>query len=140
MNVGISNVNPVIRCVLNHIASLYIKEFPQTATRTRMYTEMIGLAYQQLSEELQRGNNFTLHSDGTCKFGQHYYGFQVSTANTTYSLGLAEMLSGSATQVLSKFCLTWKLLHNLDLVVLFCLELRTRCQTATLLRKISMLY
>jgi len=95
MNVGINNVNPVIRCVLNHIASFNIKELPQAPALTR---EMKGLAYQQLCEELQKGDNLTLHSDGTCKFGQYYYGFRVSTADSTNSLGLAEMLSGSATK------------------------------------------
>ena len=73
MNVGISNVEPIIRCVLKHIASLEVKELPHTATLVRMLTEMKGLAYQQLSEELSKQENLTLHSDGTSKFGQHYY-------------------------------------------------------------------
>ena len=45
MNVGISNVEPVIRCVLKHIASLKVKELPHSATLVRMLTEMKGLAY-----------------------------------------------------------------------------------------------
>ena len=64
MNVGISNVEPIIRCVLKHIASLEVKELPHTATLVRMLTEMKGLAYQQLSEELSNQENLTLHSDG----------------------------------------------------------------------------
>ena len=68
-----------------------------------MYAEMKGLACQQLSKELQKGDNFTLHSGRTCTFGQHYYSFQISMSESTYSLGLAEMLSRSATQVLSTF-------------------------------------
>lgn len=103
LNVGIKNVDLIIRCVLKHIVSFEIKELPKTATLTRMYAEMKGIACQQLSEELQKGENFTLHSDGTSKFGQHYYSFQISTSESTYSLGLAEMLSGSATLVLSTF-------------------------------------
>ena len=75
----------------NHITSCNMKELPQTAILTRMYIGIKGLAYQHVSEELQRGNNFTLHSDGTCKFGKHYYGFQVA-------LGLVKILSGSATK------------------------------------------
>ena len=137
LNVGINNVNPVIRCVLKHIASFNIKELPQAATLTRMYTEMKVLAYQLLSEELQKGDNLTLHRDGTCKFGLR---FQVSTGDNSYSLELAEMLSGSATQVLNIFCLTWNLLHNLALVVLFCSKLRTQSQIATSLRRILTLY
>ena len=38
----------------------------------------------------------TLHNDGTSKFGQHYGGFQVSLPDSSYSLGLCEMLTGSA--------------------------------------------
>ena len=56
-----------------------------------MTSEMKGLACQQLAEQLTRTKDLTLHNDGTSKFGQHYGGFQVS-----YSLGLCEMLTGSA--------------------------------------------
>jgi len=100
---GIKNVEPVIRSVLKHIASFEIKELPHPTTLTQMYSEKKGLVYQQLNEELQKEDNLTLHSDGTSKYGQHYYSFQISTPDSTYSLGLTEMLSGSATQVFSTF-------------------------------------
>ena len=77
MNIGIRNVDPVIRCVLKHIVSIEVKESKQ--------------------------DNLTLHSDGTSKYGQHYYSFQVSTQDSAYSLGMAEMLTGSTTQVLHTF-------------------------------------
>ena len=77
-----------------------------------MYSEMKGLACQHLNEELQKGDNLTLHSDGTSKYGQHFYSFQLSTPDSTYSLGLTEMLSGSATQVLSTF---QQILYDLEL-------------------------
>ena len=64
---------------------------------------MKGLAYQQLSEELSKQENLTLHSDGTSKFGQYYYSFQISTQHSAYTLGLAEMLTGSTTQVMHTF-------------------------------------
>ena len=53
-----------------------------------------------MSEELTKSNNLTLHSDGTSKFGQHYEGFQLSTSLGSYSLGLTEILTGSADVVL----------------------------------------
>ena len=62
-----------------------------------MFAEMKGLACQQLVEELGEQENLTLHSDGTSKYGQHYYSFQVSTQDSAYSLGMAEMLTGSTT-------------------------------------------
>ena len=54
------------------------------------------LAVQQLTEQLSLDNALTFHNDRTSKFGQHYGGFQISTANSSYSLGLCEMLTGSA--------------------------------------------
>ena len=79
-----------------------------------MYAKMKGLAYHHLSEELQKGENLTLHSHGTTKFGQHHYSFQVPMSDGTYSLGLAEMLSRSATEVLSTF---QQILCSLELVL-----------------------
>ena len=37
-----------------------------------------------------------LHSDGTTKFGNRYDGLQVSTPNSCYSLCLASMKAGGA--------------------------------------------
>ena len=65
----------------------------QVATLIQMTTEMKGLACQQLAEQLTRMKNL-MH--GTLKFGQHYGGFQVSLPDSSYSLGLCEMLTGSA--------------------------------------------
>ena len=103
MNVGIKNVDPVIRCVLKHIVSIEVKELPHSTSLVRMFAEMKGLACQQLAEELSEQDNLTLHSDGTSKYGQHYYSFQISTQDSAYSLGMAEMLTGSTTQVLHTF-------------------------------------
>ena len=64
-----------------------------------MYAEMKGLAYQQI-EEVSKQDNLTLHSDGTTKFGLHYGSFQVSAEETVYTLGLSEMLTGSAEKTL----------------------------------------
>ena len=114
MNVGISNVQPIIRCVLQHIASLEVEELPCTATLVHMLTEMKVLAYQQLSEELSKQENLTLHSDGTSKFGQHYYLFLISTRHSVYTLGLAEMLTGSTTQVMHTYK---KVLSDVELPV-----------------------
>ena len=56
LNVGIKNVEPVIISVLKHIASLEIKKLPYLTTLTWMFSEMIGLACQHLSDELQKGD------------------------------------------------------------------------------------
>ena len=73
-------------------------EVPKLTTLVDMTAEMKGLACQQLAEQLTATEKLTSHSDGTSKFGQHYGGFQVSMPESTYSLGLSEMLmlTGSA--------------------------------------------
>ena len=103
LNVGILNVEPIIRSVLKHIAGFSIKELPQKATLVRMLAEMKGITYYQLAEVLAKEENLTLHSDGTTKFGEHYYSFQISTPTTSYSLGLAEMSTGLTSHVLETF-------------------------------------
>ena len=103
LNVGVLNVESIIRSVLQHCAGFSIKELPQKATLVRILAEMKGITYYQLAEMLSKEENLTLHSDGTTKFGEHYYSFQISTPTTSYSLGLAEMSTGSASHVLETF-------------------------------------
>ena len=100
LNVGIRQVEPVIRSVLKNIAGFEVDKLPQPGTLVRMYAEMKGLAYQQVAEELSDQENLTLHSDGTTKFGQHYGSFQISVEGSAYTLGLSEMLTGSAEKTL----------------------------------------
>lgn len=96
LNVSTQNVEKVIRSVLQHIARMNVENLPKPATLIEMTTEMKGLVCQQLAEQLARTEDLTLHNDGTSKFGQHYSGFQVSLPDSSYSLGVCEMLTGSA--------------------------------------------
>ena len=61
-NVGIRQVEPVIRSVLKHIASMEVEDIPKASTLVKMLAEMKGLAYQQLAEELCE-DGLTLHTD-----------------------------------------------------------------------------
>ena len=45
--------------------------------------------------------------------GQHYYSFQVSTSDSTYTLGLVEMLTRSTAKVMDTFK---QILADMDLV------------------------
>ena len=96
LNVSTQNVEKVIRPVLQHIAGMNVENLPKPSTLIQMTSEMKGLACQQLAEQLTRTKDLTLHNDGTSKSGQHYGGFQVSLPESSYSLGLCEMLTGSA--------------------------------------------
>ena len=87
------------------------RELPKPTTSVDMMAEMKGLACQQLAEQLTASEKLTLYSDGTLKFGQHYGGLQIPMPDSAYSLGLSEMLTGSAEVTLS----TLKI--NIDLVV-----------------------
>ena len=85
MNVGVKNVDPIIRTVLSNIAGITVDQLPKYTTIVEMLPEMKALAYKQIAEKLQVSQQLTLHSDGTSKFGQHYGSFQVSTTQSSYS-------------------------------------------------------
>ena len=53
-------------------------------------------------------DNYTLQTDGTMKYGQHYATFDLATVETTYTLGLRLVFSGSAQNTLDT------LIENLD--------------------------
>ena len=53
MNVGIHQVNPIIRSVLLNIAGMEVEKLPKPATLVRMLTELKCLSYQQMADELQ---------------------------------------------------------------------------------------
>ena len=74
---------------------------------------MKGIACQQLGEVLFQEENVTLHSDGTSKYGMHFVGFRMSTESSAYSLGLSEMITGSANQILATFK---QIIGNIELV------------------------
>jgi len=53
MNVGIHQVDPIIRSVLLNIAGMEVEKLPKPATLVRMLTELKCLSYQQIADELQ---------------------------------------------------------------------------------------
>ena len=85
MNVGVKNVDPIIRIVLSNIAGTTVDRLPKYTTIVEMLPEMKALAYKQIAEKLLVSQQLTLNSDGTSKFGQHYGSFQVSTTQSSYS-------------------------------------------------------
>ena len=108
---SVRNTNKKLRQRDDQIAKLKEEVIERRRIENRL--KQTELSCQQLAEELGSSDNLTLHSDGSSKFGQHYYSFQVSTPSSTYSLGLSEMLTGSANQVLHTFK---QILSDLQLV------------------------
>lgn len=65
-----------------------------------MLVEARTVSHLQLAELIPEEQFNTLHTDGTTKFGHKYGSYQVSTETSCYTLGLADMQSGSAAQTL----------------------------------------
>ena len=80
-----------------------------------MITEGMSVAEMQLGEKLteEGSDNFTLQTDGTTKFGQHYSTFDIATEGGTYTLGLRHVFSGSAQDTLDTLK---EILEDLDIV------------------------
>ena len=85
LNVGICNVEPIIRTVMCNIGGIKVDRLPKYSTLVNMLSEMKVIAYAQLSEESADSQHTTLHSDGTTKFGHHYGSFQLSTDKSAYT-------------------------------------------------------
>ena len=86
-NVGILNVEPIIKSVLM-LAGLQYDKLPKHTTINEMLIEGRCIAKNQLAETLSQAPHSTLHSDGTSKCGHKYIGYQVSTTEGSLSLGM----------------------------------------------------
>ena len=99
LNVGVRNVAPIIRCVLNNIAHKSVSRLPSHGLICQMIVESLAVAQAQLGVELSEGGNCTtLQTDGTTKFGNHFGTFDVRVPDSkeTYTLGIRHVFSGSS--------------------------------------------
>ena len=103
MNVGLRNIESIIRSVLNQVAHKSIGRLPSYALASQMLAESLVVAQAQLAEKLATSHCSTIHSDGTTKFGEHYGAVEVSTKSGTYTVGIRNMFSGSAQNTLDVF-------------------------------------
>ena len=94
LNVGINNISKVINSVLS-LSGHTADRLPSPSTLSNMLLEARSLAHLQIGEEVPKEEYTTLHSDATTKFGDKYGSFQISTEESSYSLCLADMKSGS---------------------------------------------
>ena len=115
LNVGIQNVAPVIRSVLQTLAHQSVGRLPSNTVLCRMMLEGLSLSEMQLGEKLSEDveQHLTLQTDGTTKFGEHFATFDVATESGSYTLGLRLVLSGSAQNTLDTLK---EILDDLDLV------------------------
>ena len=82
-----------------------VDRLPCRTTLCDMMVECLTVAQAQLGEELSRENEnyFTLQTDGTTKFGEHFGTYDVTTNDVTYHLGLLHIFSGCAQTTLDTF-------------------------------------
>ena len=110
LNVGINNVNNVIECVLQ-LAGKQCSRLPSRSKINDLLAEGRALSQIQLAEELVKSANNTLHTDGTSKFGHKFLDYQVETETQSFTLGIREVVSGTAQATLDQFSM---ILHELS--------------------------
>lgn len=115
LNVGVRSVKPVIETVLKNVAHKSVDRLPSKTTLCSMMLECLTLAQAQLGEELAKedADYYTLQTDGTSKYGDHFGTYDVSTNDSTYHLGLRQVFSGSAQTTLDTLI---EILDDLDTV------------------------
>ena len=101
LNVGVCNVAPIIRCVLKSVAHKSVSRLPSYGLTCQMMIESLAVVQAQLGDSLS--DYCTLQTDGTTKFGKHYAAYDINTSDTTYSLGMRHVFSGSASNSLETF-------------------------------------
>ena len=90
-NISINQIEPVIRAVLK-LSGVKCDRLPK---HTVILIESHAVAQCQLAEMLPKDGYNTLHPDGTTKYGHKYAGYQVTTEERTYTLGLRETADGT---------------------------------------------
>ena len=101
LNVGVRNVAPIIRCVLENIAHKSAQRLPSYGITCKMMIESLAIVQAQLGVGLSEMDGFTTsQTDGTTKFGEHFATYDVKTESFSYSLGLRHVFSGSANDTL----------------------------------------
>ena len=106
IGVGTNNVESIIRNVLEKIGGISTENLrlPQKTFAKYMFLEARGMAQIQLAEELLngwQGEDRTLYSDGTSKFGYSYATLDVKTGSgEDRVVGLRDLSGGTATEQL----------------------------------------
>ena len=98
LNVGVKNIGPIIKCVINNITHKSIKRLPSYGLTCQMILESLTIVQAQLGDELAESNFTTLQTDGTTKFGKHFATYDITIAaesKTTYCLGLRHSSTSS---------------------------------------------
>jgi hypothetical protein len=94
-NVGVKNVEKVVKIVLNKLANVEVDRLPKKSFSEIMLVEAKALAQMQCAEAIMQSDNVcTLHTDGTKRDGREFGGVQIGTESGQYSLGIMAILQG----------------------------------------------
>ena len=108
--VPVHKVETVLKSVFKMVDISYDR-LPKHSIVNEMLVEARSLSQLQIAEQLSEVPFSTLHSDGTTKFGHKYLGFQVSTNEDSYTLGLMEVACGDADTMLTTMK---EILHDIE--------------------------
>ncbi|CAG2222461.1 unnamed protein product [Mytilus edulis] len=95
-NVGVKNVEHIVKTVLNKLGGVKIDRLPKKTFAEIMLVEAKALAQIQSVDAMINSDACTLHTDGTKRKGREYGGLQVGTSSGQYSLGILELSQGTA--------------------------------------------
>ena len=80
LNMGVRNVAPIIRCVLENIVHKSAQRLPSYGITCKIMIESLAIVQAQLGDGLSEMDGFTtLQTDGTTKFGEHFATYDVKT-------------------------------------------------------------
>jgi len=103
MGVPIGKVKSIVEGVLEGILRVGVDRLPGKTSASMMAIEAQVIGQAQAAEAMLANANNTLQLDGTRKHFREYGSFQISTsAGISYSLGIAEMLTGNAKSFLNE--------------------------------------
>ena len=100
---------------MKHIVHQPIARNPSHTVLCRMMLEGLSLSEIQPGEKLSEDDmqNFTIQTDGTTKYGNHFATFDIATGDGSYTLGIRLVFSGSAQNTLE---ILKEILDDLDMV------------------------
>ena len=101
-NVGVWNVGPIMRSVVA-LAGAEISEVPSAAALSQMLVELRQISQLHVANALVDDEFTTGHSNGTSKHGVSYQSYQMTTDEKVYSIGMAEVKSGTSQHVFDMF-------------------------------------
>ena len=94
MNVGVNNVDKIVRAVIEKLGGIKVDRLPKKTFSETMLIEAKALAQIQAAEAILCSSNNTIHTDGTKRKGNEFGGVQIGTQSGQYSIGLNELVRG----------------------------------------------